>query len=260
MANGKDDIRVALAWPRHFKRRALQRELGPAGPLALIDLWCFAGEHRPDGVFKSAEEIEIAVDWPKSKRGKLHAALVSTGWIEGDGVTLHDWQEEQPWIAGRSGRVAAAQANGKRGGERKAARGKESPPGTGSGMGSEPLAEGYRNPSEPLPLRSAPPLPPHHSAPATADLASPSQPQSRAGPDRKPAWRPDDTGPRPPDSGGERMRALARERSALAADLRAKVAAAVPLTPTEGRLLAEAEAWLARVGARPPTNGAVPHA
>lgn len=69
-----------------------------------------------------------------------------------------------------------------------------------------------------------------------------------------------DHGPRPPDSGGERMRALARERSALAADLRAKVAAAVPLTPTEGRLLAEADAWLAKVGARPPTNGAVPHA
>lgn len=120
MANGKDDIRVALGWPRHYKRRALQRELGPAGPLALIDLWCFAGEHRPDGVFKSSDEVEIAVDWPKRRRGQLVAALVSSGWLEPDGVTLHDWTVEQPWIANRPARLAAARASGAEGGRRSA--------------------------------------------------------------------------------------------------------------------------------------------
>lgn len=73
-----------------------------------------------------------------------------------------------------------------------------------------------------------------------------------------PGWV--DHGPKPPDSGGARMLALAKERGDLAASLRAKAAGGVALTPTEGRLLSEAEAWLAKMGLRPPTNGAVPHA
>lgn len=69
-----------------------------------------------------------------------------------------------------------------------------------------------------------------------------------------------DHGPRPPDSGGERMRALVAERSGIVSKFRAREAGGGVLSKTEGRLLAEAEAWLTKVGARPPTNGAVPHA
>lgn len=160
MANGKDDIRVALGWPRHFKRRALQNELGTAGPLALIDLWCFAGEHRPDGVFKSPDEVEVAVDWPRRLRGRLVAALIATGWLEADGVTLHDWQDEQPWIANRPARVAAARANGSAGGRAKAAKsqqsGAESATNPPSGMGGGSVADGYRNASEVLPPSPSP--------------------------------------------------------------------------------------------------------
>lgn len=160
MANGKDDIRVALGWPRHFKRRALQRELGPAGPLALVDLWCFAGEHRPDGVFKSQEEVEVAVEWPKAKRGKLVAALIATGWLESDGVTIHDWAIEQPWIANRSARVAAARANGSAGGRAKAERTRQSatdsPTDSPTGSPSGIVADGYRNAGEVLPPSPSP--------------------------------------------------------------------------------------------------------
>jgi len=156
MANGKDDIRVALGWPRHFKRRALQNELGAAGPLALIDLWCFAGEHRPDGVFKSPEEVEIAVDWPRRLRGRFVAALIATGWLEPDGVTLHDWADEQPWIANRPARIAAARANGSSGGRAKAAKTGAS----GTNPPSEPpsgiVADGKRNGSEVLPPSPSP--------------------------------------------------------------------------------------------------------
>lgn len=71
-----------------------------------------------------------------------------------------------------------------------------------------------------------------------------------------------DHGPKAPDSGGARMRALAQERSDLVARLRAKGASGPPLTATEARLLAEAEAWLAKMlgtSSAGSTNGAVWH-
>lgn len=189
MANGKDDIRVALGWPRHFKRRALQNELGAAGPLALIDLWCFAGEHRPDGVFKSPEEVEIAVDWPRRQRGRLVAALIATGWLEPDGVTLHDWAAEQPWISNRPARLAAARAAGAEGGRKSAEARAEAgygPRGTDgkftrSGAEATTEAKPKRNRSEaeapaeppsPSPTPSPTPTPQPQSARATPGAAA----------------------------------------------------------------------------------------
>jgi hypothetical protein len=143
MANGKDDIRVAASWPHHPKRRKLKQLVGAEGVLALIDLWCFAGENRPDGVLKSAGEAEEVTSWSIRRKGSLHAALVECGWIEADGVTLHDWKQEQPWIVNRDRRVASARTNGKAGGLAKA---KKHPSG--------PLAESYRTPSGVLPPSS----------------------------------------------------------------------------------------------------------
>lgn len=110
MANGKDDIRVAWSFPRHPKTLALIDLVGERGAFRLLALWCFAAENRPDGVFKSEAEIERGAGW-RGRKGEFHAALITCGWLEADGVTLHDWKVEQPWAANRMARHAAAQAN-----------------------------------------------------------------------------------------------------------------------------------------------------
>ena len=219
MANGKDDIRVALGWPRHYKRRALQRELGPAGPLALLDLWCFAGEHRPDGVFKSADEVEVAVEWPKRQRGRLVAALIATGWLEADGVTLHDWHDEQPWIANRPARVAAARANGAAGGRAKAAKAQPSatdpgtnpPTGTASGI----VADSYRNGSKVLPPTPSPSPSP---SPSPTPTPSPVPTPTRARPPEPGASPPPEADPdADPSAADDPVEGRARGTDAVAA-------------------------------------------
>ena len=177
MANGKDDIRVALGMPRHPKTLQLIAEAGERAAWALVSLWCFAGENRPSGVLRSPQEAEVASGW-RGKRGALHAALVSCGWIDPDGVTLHDWADEQPWIANRPARVAAAVANGVKGGLAKAAKACRNPGERPSGT----LADGYRNPGEPLapspspsptPTPQPPPPPVRHPDAAAAEPSRP---------------------------------------------------------------------------------------
>ena len=110
MAKGRDDLRLALGWVDHLKTRRLIDEVGERAALCLLRLWAYAAENHPDGVLSSQEDVELAAGW-RGRRGVLLEALVRLRWLEADGVTLHDWQEEQPWIAGRARRVASAKAN-----------------------------------------------------------------------------------------------------------------------------------------------------
>lgn len=121
MANGRDDIRIAWGWLRHPKTIALIEATDENGPLRLLALWLFAGENRPKGVMRSPVEVEFGAGW-KGKKGQFHKALMDCGWLDADGLTLHDWEEEQPWNFNRPERVASARANGKRGGMAKAQR------------------------------------------------------------------------------------------------------------------------------------------
>lgn len=109
MANAKDDIRVACGFPSHPKTLALISTAGESAAFRLVALWCWVGANRPDGVLRKAEEVEIVAGW-RGKRGRFHAALVEHGWLEADGVTLHDWIHEQPWAANKATRSAAAKA------------------------------------------------------------------------------------------------------------------------------------------------------
>lgn len=223
MANGRNDIRVATTWPTHPKTLALASDVGPSAPFHLIALWCFAGENRPEGVLRSPEEVEYGAGW-RGKRGRLHASLVRCGWLEADGVTLHDWGVEQPWVRNREARLAAARENGRLGGLAKAKRAASNPV---SGSLSTPATEPPTSP----PLSPTP----HHSAPATAEvLASPPDGQKRNGFHPKPPalWG---HGPVPPDSGGALLAQRDRERAERVASLAARVAAGEALGPFDER-------------------------
>lgn len=111
MANGRHDIRVAVGTPRHAKILGLIASLGKDAAFDLISLWCYTAENHPDGVLPSPEQVEVVVGW-RGAPGALHAALVKLRLLEEDGVTLHDWIEEQPWVVGRSDRVKRASMAG----------------------------------------------------------------------------------------------------------------------------------------------------
>lgn len=112
MSNGRDDLRLALGMPQHLKTRALCKSLGAEGFKALIFLWCYVGENHKDGDLSrlSDEEIEAAAEWP-GEPGVFVAALRRIRWL--DEKRVHDWIEEQPYIAQTDQRVAAARVGGK---------------------------------------------------------------------------------------------------------------------------------------------------
>lgn len=116
MANGRDDIRLAVGWLKHLKTRMLRRRLGADGPLSLLALWCYAAENHKDGSLAGLtdDQIEEAAEWP-GPRGALVEALRDIGWL--DGSELHDWADEQPFVAHSAERVERA----KRAGEARAA-------------------------------------------------------------------------------------------------------------------------------------------
>lgn len=76
----------------HPKTEQLRELAGPEADVYPIRLWMFALRYAISGVIKSAELIEKRVGW-SGPPGKLHKALVAAGFLEADGVTIHDWEE-----------------------------------------------------------------------------------------------------------------------------------------------------------------------
>lgn len=111
------DIRVKVTFPNHHKTRKLRRKIGAEGVCALMFLWLFAAENRPDGVLSGMDEddIAIAAQWDGDARRMLDAML-EVGFLELQAETyvIHDWVENNPWAADAPKRkakaVAAAQA------------------------------------------------------------------------------------------------------------------------------------------------------
>jgi hypothetical protein len=105
------DVRLAVTFRDHPKRRKLKRRLGSDGVLALIDLWSWAGANRPDGRLTSldTEDIEAAAQWDGDE-GALVAALVALRLLDEtpEGYALHDWDEHQTWAAGAEVRAESA--------------------------------------------------------------------------------------------------------------------------------------------------------
>ena len=54
-------------------------------------LWTWAAKYAADGKVKGgAAQIESICRW-RGKAGALHAAMVACGFLEKDGITIHDW-------------------------------------------------------------------------------------------------------------------------------------------------------------------------
>lgn len=83
-------FRVNTGLLSHPKFRCLRSKIGPVAAECLLALWAWAAQARRNGILQDAGEAEIAAGWAGAQ-GALHAALVSVGFIEADGVTLHDW-------------------------------------------------------------------------------------------------------------------------------------------------------------------------
>jgi hypothetical protein len=154
MANGRDDLRLALGWVDHIKTTRLVLALGADAALGLLRLWSYAATNHPQGVLASPEDVEAVARWT-GKPGELLSALKRLRWLEKDGVTLHDWPSEQPWIFNRDERVRAAKLSGREGGLRSAASRKSK--GTLDGTLDQPsrVASAYPQPPS-SPLLSSP--------------------------------------------------------------------------------------------------------
>ena len=109
------DFRVSITWMTSLKRKKLQRKLGPAGVLALLDLWSVAAEHRPGGVLRGwdKDDLELQSGW-EGKPGELISALVELRLLDLDEKTgtysIHNWEKWNHWATGAESRSEKASA------------------------------------------------------------------------------------------------------------------------------------------------------
>lgn len=108
------DFRVAVDFFTHHKARKLKKRLGAAAVLSLLQLWAYAAKLRTDGNLSgmSVEDIELAAEWDGDE-GAFSAALLDVGFLDQgeDGYSLHDWAENNPWVAEEKARSEQARKN-----------------------------------------------------------------------------------------------------------------------------------------------------
>ena len=114
-----NDIRLRIDFLTNRKTKRLRQQLGADGVLALISLWiAIAQDDRrcEDGVLEGwkVEDIALAADW-QGNAGDFVRAMVEIGWLEEMERTykLHDWEENQPWVAGAKARSKRASKAGR---------------------------------------------------------------------------------------------------------------------------------------------------
>ena len=97
------DFRVSVDFFVHHKTRRVQRQAGDAGVIGLLLLWAYAAKHRSDGMLAGMDQtdIEAVAGWT-GETGLLFQTLLDIGFLDQseDGLRLHDWQENNPWVAG----------------------------------------------------------------------------------------------------------------------------------------------------------------
>ncbi|MDF1536083.1 MAG: hypothetical protein P1S46_06205 [bacterium] len=96
------DIRISIGFFSHNKTIKLKRKLGPEAALALIQLWVYTAENKPEGILTGMDEedIAIAAGWD-GDAADLVTTLVSTKFLDKcEHYAVHDWEEHNPWAAG----------------------------------------------------------------------------------------------------------------------------------------------------------------
>jgi len=108
------DLRLNLGFWDHPKTLKLARRLGLEGVRSLQVLWIWAAKNRPDGDLAGmdTEDVEIAARW-EGEPGAFVSALRDLRWVDEDpdgpgGLRLHDWAENNPWVAESRDRSDAA--------------------------------------------------------------------------------------------------------------------------------------------------------
>lgn len=85
--------------------------MGPAGLVALLQLWTWAAQNKPDGNLSGMdnEDVAIASGWDNDA-GKLVSALSGAKFLDGQegGYVLHGWQEHQAYAAAEPARIERA--------------------------------------------------------------------------------------------------------------------------------------------------------
>jgi hypothetical protein len=106
------DIRVKTSFAHHHKTKKLKRKLGGDGVCALLFLWLFAAENRPDGVFSGMDpdDIAIAAQWDGDATVMLEAMLgVGFLCLNASGeYFIHDWIRNNAWAADAPARAEKA--------------------------------------------------------------------------------------------------------------------------------------------------------
>lgn len=107
------DIRIAVSFLGHRKRKRLRMLLGAGSTDCLLDLWISTAMNHPSGVLSGMDEIDIALEagWDGDAK-KFVDAMLQSGFLElmDDGTyRLHDWEEHQAYVIKSPSRKAAAQ-------------------------------------------------------------------------------------------------------------------------------------------------------
>ena len=95
------DIRLAISFRGHRKRKRLRLLLGPGSTDYLIDLWIAVAMSHPNGILYGMDETDIALDagW-EGEPHTLVQALLECGFLEktAEGYALHDWADHQAYV------------------------------------------------------------------------------------------------------------------------------------------------------------------
>lgn len=106
------DIRLAVSFRGHRKRKRLRLLLGSGSTDHLIDLWIATAMTHPSGVLQGMDEIDIALEagWEGDPQHFV-AALVECGFLEktdSGAYALHDWSDHQGYAIHAERRKANA--------------------------------------------------------------------------------------------------------------------------------------------------------
>lgn len=95
------DIRLAVSFRGHRKRKRLRLLLGPGSTDYLLDLWIATAMNHPDGILTGMDETDIALEagWEGEPQAFV-AALLECRLLDKTehGYALHDWAEHQAYV------------------------------------------------------------------------------------------------------------------------------------------------------------------
>ena len=105
------DIRLSTGFFHHPKTVKLKRRMGPAGLVALLQLWTWAAQNKPDGNLSGMDEEDVAIAAGWDEDACLFVqALSAARFLDGQAgaYVLHGWQEHQAYAAAEPARIEKA--------------------------------------------------------------------------------------------------------------------------------------------------------